>query len=228
MCQVTGDIPRLLVVEEETLIREGTGLYCHSENNDVAGLPNFNLTHEHLNEVLIYDGFITDEILNAYHHVLWYHMRDHHPEVSFFIFNTYFFPILKQDMAKAIEFHEKVLEDLILVPVHIHGNHWTLLVADLKKSEIRYYDSLGGQNAEGTRLFERYLQLRLVKEGLSQREWKIVVPSVPGQEVNDCGIFTLRFGLHELHNLCIDFGQKEMDKFRPRVVFDILQGEISF
>ena len=227
MCRVTGDIPRLLPAEEETLIREETGLYCHSENN-VDGLPNFNLTHEHLNEVLIYDGFITDEVLNAYHYALWHHMREHHPEVSFFIFNTYFFSILEQDTQRALGFYEKVLEDLILLPVHIHGNHWTLLVADLKKNEIRSYDSLGGQNTEGATLFKQYLQLRLTKEGLSQREWKIIFPSVRCQEVNDCGIFTLRFSLHELHNLCIDFGQKEIDKFRPRVVFDILQGEITF
>ena len=34
--------------------------------------------------------------------------------------------------------------DKLILPCHVHGNHWTLLVADFRRREIQYYDSLQG------------------------------------------------------------------------------------
>ena len=35
-------------------------------------------------------------------------------------------------------------KELIIVPVHVHGNHWTLAVINFKEKRLEYYDSLRG------------------------------------------------------------------------------------
>jgi Ulp1 family protease len=35
-------------------------------------------------------------------------------------------------------------KDLLIIPIHCHGNHWTLAVIIIKLKRFEYYDSLRG------------------------------------------------------------------------------------
>jgi len=45
----------------------------------------------------------------------------------------------------------------LFVPCHVNGNHWTLLVADLKSRLIYYYDSFGESDEGRSELLSRYI-----------------------------------------------------------------------
>ena len=40
-----------------------------------------------------------------------------------------------------------VLEmDKVVIPIHVHNNHWCLALINLRDKRFEYYDSLGGNN----------------------------------------------------------------------------------
>ena len=39
--------------------------------------------------------------------------------------------------------------DLVLVPCHVGGSHWTLLAIDIANRHVQYYDSLRGKPCPG-------------------------------------------------------------------------------
>ena len=225
MCKVSGHYVALTDEEKSDLYLPYWKGAFRSSCNDEPGLPNFNLRYEHLHEVLRDNSFISDEIINAYFSLLWFEIYEEHKEKSVFFFNTYFFAILAKDFEKAVLFKGRFSDyDLIFMPVHVHGNHWTLYVIDPAEQEIRYYDSLGGVYAFGDSLILRFLRHWSSSPG----NWTIKRPVTKLQEKNDCGIFVLRYAVHESHDLPIDFGQDEISLFRPRVVYDIfVAGKIT-
>ena len=49
-------------------------------------------------------------------------------------------------------------KDLIIFPIHCHGNHWTLAVINLSKKRFEYYDSLRGSKGAVLDNLRRWLQ----------------------------------------------------------------------
>ena len=36
--------------------------------------------------------------------------------------------------------------DKVVIPIHVHNNHWCLALINLRDKRFEYYDSLGGNN----------------------------------------------------------------------------------
>jgi Ulp1 family protease len=87
--------------------------------------------------------------------------------------------------------------DLLLVPCHVNGNHWTLCAADFRRGVVAYLDSLGGRPALYGEALARYLRDEAAKiddpaaaAAAAVREWRVTFPAGPAQEnCFDCGVF---------------------------------------
>eukprot|EP01083_Nonionella_stella_P264228 896625_1 len=93
--------------------------------------------------------------------------------------------------------------DRILIPIHPHRNHWSLMSLNMKKKTAEYYDSLGWRN--GTAVWT-YLKLFLQEEWIRKHggngidyidKWEFK-EYTPGTEIPkqyngfDCGVFVCK------------------------------------
>lgn len=121
--------------------------------------------------------------------------------------------------------------DMVIFPVHVHGNHWCLGVIDLFKKEVVYYDSLGGRNPDFFTSCRRYITDEHQDKKNSSFDltgWKDVLPkAIPHQNNGcDCGVFTLKFADYISERLPLKFSQKDMPYFRRRILLEIINGAI--
>jgi len=120
--------------------------------------------------------------------------------------------------------------DLVIVPIHCHGNHWTLAVINFSARRFEYYDSLRG----GPDMVLVHLRRWLEDEHLAKKEqpydtaeWTDIVwarGETPQQRNgSDCGVFMSRTADYLSRGAIIDFSQEDMPFLRRRMVFEILQ-----
>ncbi len=117
-------------------------------------------------------------------------------------FTTFFYPKLIRDGYSALRRWTRKTDifsfDLILVPVHL-GLHWTLAVIDFSVREVRYYDSMNGNNSECLRALRGYLadEYRDKKAGqeLDLSDWNFMHNKNLPQQMNgsDCGMFACKY-----------------------------------
>ena len=124
------------------------------------------------------------------------------------------------------------VKDLIIVPIHCGGNHWTLAVINRKMRRFEYYDSLFGR-AGGSKL--RHLRRWLEEESADkkkvpldtsewtdvvfQQEWNVTPVQRNG---SDCGVFMTRTADYLARDGRLDFTEDDMEYFRRRMVLEIL------
>jgi sentrin-specific protease 1 len=122
-------------------------------------------------------------------------------------------------------------KDLIIVPIHCHGNHWTLAVINLRQKRFEYYDSLFGSPGAVLTNLRRWLADESVdkKKGpLDLSDWtELVFTRDDGTPVqrngSDCGVFMSRTADFLARDGKLSFGQGDMNYFRRRMVLEILQ-----
>ncbi|KAI4293846.1 hypothetical protein K525DRAFT_213996 [Schizophyllum commune Loenen D] len=96
---------------------------------------------------------------------------------------------------------------LLLIPLHVHNNHWSLLVMDFVKRHGVMYDSLPPKGEESAAALKRMRDCmqavwKLKKIPVPNRwweEWKWFAdpPGVPRQNnVIDCGVYCISFMVH--------------------------------
>jgi sentrin-specific protease 1 len=94
-------------------------------------------------------NWLNDEIINFYMSLIMDRSKNH--EVKTYALNTFFYPKLCKDGYSSLKRWTRKVDlfsyDLLLVPIHL-GMHWTLACVDFKCKEIRYYDSMNGNNNE--------------------------------------------------------------------------------
>ncbi|XP_036063198.1 sentrin-specific protease 2-like [Onychomys torridus] len=179
--------------------------------------------------------WLNDEVINFYMNLLVErNNKKGYPAVH--VFNTFFYPKLKHGgycsvkrWTRGIKLFEK---EIVLVPIH-QKVHWSLIVIDLRKKSIVYFDSMGqtGQSICET-IFE-YLQ----NESKTQRnieldplQWKrysMTSKEIP-QQLNgsDCGIFTCKYADYISRDQPLTFSQQHMPIFRKRMVWEILHSHL--
>jgi hypothetical protein len=147
---------------------------------------------------------IVDCILHLYRYKYEINMNE------FWIFSTQFFARLvpkegEYVYANVSRWTRRVHPDIfsrkmVFFPLHIHGAHWTLAVADMRKRTLTYYDSMGRDGLEYLQMVLRYLEdehMDKNKELLPKKEeWKYIqtlgrVPQQPNDV--DCGVFMCTF-----------------------------------
>ncbi|XP_036063197.1 sentrin-specific protease 2-like [Onychomys torridus] len=179
--------------------------------------------------------WLNDEVINFYMNLL-VERNNKKGYPALHVFNTFFYPKLKHGgycsvkrWTRGIKLFEK---EIVIVPIH-QKVHWSLIVIDLRKQSIVYFDSMGqtGQSICET-IFE-YLQ----NESKTQRnieldplEWKrysMTSKEIP-QQLNgsDCGIFTCKYADYISRDQPLTFSQQHMPIFRKRMVWEILHSHL--
>ena len=94
-------------------------------------------------------NWLNDEVINYYISMLV--ERSKNTDTRTYAFTTFFYPKLAKDGYSTLRRWTRKVDlfafDLVLVPIHL-GHHWTLAIIDFKCKEIRYYDSMNGNNME--------------------------------------------------------------------------------
>jgi sentrin-specific protease 1 len=122
--------------------------------------------------------------------------------------------------------------DKIIIPTHVHGNHWCLSVINIRDKQFEYYDSLGGSGRAYLKLLRNYIvdeAKNYSSIDLDLTDWRdIEMDDIP-QQLNgcDCGVFTLKFADYVSEDQPLTFKQEHMPYFRRRIALDIYRGELQ-
>ncbi|KAL1697703.1 hypothetical protein EV121DRAFT_274919, partial [Schizophyllum commune] len=96
---------------------------------------------------------------------------------------------------------------LLLIPLHVHGNHWCLFVMDFVNRHGAVYDSLPPNVEENTALFKRMRkcmqavwklkEIPVDNDWWEEWQWFCDPPAVPRQSnIIDCGVYCISFMVH--------------------------------
>ena len=125
-------------------------------------------------------------------------------------------------------------KDLIIVPIHRHGNHWTLAVINMKQKRFEYYDSLRGPPDSVLTNLRRWLEdesLDKKKEPFDTSSWTEVVwkkgqsPDQVGSV--DCGIFMIRTADWLARDAVLSFTMADVVNLRRLTVLEIKKAMLA-
>ncbi|AXI23881.1 C-terminal catalytic domain [Cardinium endosymbiont of Sogatella furcifera] len=181
--------------------------------------------------------WLNDHIINAYMGMIHKRSEDQENVVlpKVYAFNTYFFTKLSQKdqsyqtMKNWIKKIDLFSYDIVLVPIHL-GNHWCLVVIDLRKKTIRYYDSLGNANDGGLKKLLQFFTDAVANKQATKKDtkaWRCSYLKEPAQSNgSDCGVFICQFADYVSRDLPINFTEHDMPYFRKRMAIEILNGKL--
>jgi len=118
--------------------------------------------------------------------------------------------------------------DKILMPIHVHGNHWTMLVIFVQEKKIGYFDSMGQSGDNEIATVKKWLQdIAVVQRvAFSAYEWNVVENHGPRQTNGvDCGVFACICAYFISEDLPLEYNQDEMAHYRLKMATDILRGD---
>ncbi|XP_014460095.1 sentrin-specific protease 2 isoform X2 [Alligator mississippiensis] len=179
--------------------------------------------------------WLNDEVINFYMNLL-VERNNKQGLPVLHAFSTFFYPKLTSGGYQAVRRWTKGVDifskDLILVPIHLQV-HWGLVVIDVRRKNIKYFDSMG-QN--GYKICETLRQY-LLEESKTKRnvdicssEWTLY--SMKSHEIpqqlngSDCGMFTCKYADYISRDKPITFTQHQMPHFRRQMVWEILHQQL--
>ncbi|CAF0716238.1 unnamed protein product [Brachionus calyciflorus] len=180
-------------------------------------------------------NWLNDEIINFYMSLLCERSQNDQSLLKVHAFTTFFYPKLIKDGYSTLRRWTRKIDifshDLILIPVHL-GLHWTLSCIDFSCKEVRYYDSMNGNNNDCLKALKNY-----IKEEYSDKKggqfdftnWNFFhVKDVP-QQMNgsDCGMFTCKYAeFLSRGKTLFNFNQSHMPYFRKRMIWEIVNKKL--
>jgi sentrin-specific protease 1 len=133
---------------QEVLINKALSAYPQDEV--LVNAFDINITRRDL-QTLKGLNWLNDEVINFYMSLLCERSNSENSNLKTYAFTTFFYPKLIKDGYTSLRRWTRKVDifahDLILVPIHL-GMHWTLACVDFTCKEIRYYDSMNGNNNE--------------------------------------------------------------------------------
>ena len=191
---------------------------------------------------------LNDEIINHFYSLL---QTDSNKNVllnqKIIFLNSYFIPALIDkekdgycfDKVKNWRFRRHVgdlfLQDKVIIPCHVNGNHWTCPIICIKTKKIHYLDPLVVKASDDIpRLLIQYLEDEWNAFGrrrvFNRLEWKVVKPGygeIPRQTNNyDCGVYVCMYAYYVSRNLRINFLSRDIDIVRQRLAYSIMKQKI--
>uniref|UniRef100_A0A915DMI0 Ubiquitin-like protease family profile domain-containing protein n=1 Tax=Ditylenchus dipsaci TaxID=166011 RepID=A0A915DMI0_9BILA len=143
-----------------------------------------------------------------------------------FAFDTHFYTELEQkgmvDLKKWTKKLDVFAYDILIVPIHQTG-HWALVIVDLRRKTISYYDSLLGDGANTLRIIRKFLEQTEKPENtnrFNKKVWLCDSPKdIPKQKNGyDCGLFLCCFADRVSKEEKLDFNQEQMPKIRKQLL----------
>jgi sentrin-specific protease 1 len=141
-------------------------------------------------------------------------------------FNTFFYKKLSPDESRYVykdvaRWTKRAKVDLmqldkIIIPVHVHGNHWCLAIINMNARRFEYYDSLGGSNPTCLQHLRQFVtdELKVYHPNQIDRidiaSWtNVTYKDIPRQNNgSDCGVFTIKFADYASENRPFEFTHK--------------------
>ncbi|XP_026711352.1 sentrin-specific protease 2 [Athene cunicularia] len=179
--------------------------------------------------------WLNDEIINFYMCLLVErNKKEGYPAVH--AFSTFFYPKLISGGYNAVRRWTRDVDlfkkDLIFVPIHLR-HHWTLVVIDIRKKTIKYFDSIGHKKDEICETLFYYLQEESQQKRnlqLTFSEWTLhsmEEHEIPQQENgSDCGVFLCKYADYISRDKPITFTQDDMPYFRKKMVWEIIHQQL--
>ena len=209
-----------------------SSLYVHAKNKILTLKPSTLITRignneviaKHLEPLMEVDGWLNNDIINAYIELLLHSYESKHT----YILNSFFFTKLRLQGLQAMKRWIDKMPDFttlkrVLIPIHVGENHWTLAEVDLVTKEAKYYNSLpGGLPQDEQQLFLSFLQVKLPSVKFTFVQTSTL--TVPQQDNNfDCGVFMLSFITHRMKNEPIQsFDQSQAQRARQKLLLSLL------
>jgi len=188
-------------------------------------------------ETLFSNKCLQDQVINRYSNMIEKRSLENKnlPQVA--VMNTYFFNKLVKVGFKAVQRWTRKVnifeKDMLFVPIHNElQEHWTLVVADLNKHTISFFDSLGEENNLALEEIKKYLaeeHMDKLKVKLEVSDWtlKNLKTESPQQYKSlDCGVFVCQTIEFLSRNQPLDFSQDDMDMLRQRMLLEIVFSHI--
>lgn len=179
-------------------------------------------------------NWLTDNVINFYMELLVEQSQSNEmPKV--FAMNTNFLQKLETNGYEGVRRWTKKNDifdhDIMLVPVHVSGNHWCMAMIHFENKTIQYYDSLGHENTPCLKVLSDYLAAEMFdkkKRNADAAEWTLEnVKNLPKQQnMHDCGVFACMYAKCITRNKPLSFGQKDMENFRNMMIGEICRGNI--
>ncbi|XP_042316483.1 sentrin-specific protease 2 isoform X2 [Sceloporus undulatus] len=122
--------------------------------------------------------------------------------------------------------------DMILVPIHIRV-HWALVVIDMRRETIKYFDSMGQNGHKICMKLLQYLQDESKAKrnvDINASSWALysMKPHEIPQQLNgsDCGMFACKYADFISRDKPIVFTQCHMPYYRKRMIWEILHQQL--
>ncbi|CAO2587909.1 Sentrin-specific protease 2 [Lemmus lemmus] len=179
--------------------------------------------------------WLNDEVINFYMNLL-VQRNDSEGYPALHAFSTFFYPQLKHGGYSAVKRWTRRMnlfeKEIILVPIH-QKVHWSLIVIDLRKCSIMYYDSMGHTGQSICETIFQYLQnesktrRNIELDPLEWKQYSMTSAEIP-QQLNgsDCGVFTCKYADYISRDQPVTFSQQHMPPFRKRMVWEILHRQL--
>ena len=118
--------------------------------------------------------------------------------------------------------------EYVFVPVHVGGNHWTMLIISPARKTVEYFDSFGHDGSVYTNAIMKYLGEELKEAGFDQDEWRVWSKAGSAVQMNgvDCGVFSVTTAKAVTlgYTPKIAFAQKDMMTQRMRMAAELMNG----
>ncbi|XP_064373217.1 sentrin-specific protease 2 isoform X1 [Dromaius novaehollandiae] len=219
----------------ETMEREVTAAFNEGEPDEIMSSAfKLKVTREDIH-TLRNLHWLNDEIINFYMNLLVErNKKEGYP--ALYAFSTFFYPKLISGGYKAVRRWTRGVDlfkqDLILVPIHLRV-HWALVVIDVRRKSIKYFDSVGQKGDKICETLFQYLQEESKEKRnleLSFSEW--ILHSMESHEIpqqlngSDCGVFMCKYADYVSRDKPITFTQNNMPYFRRKMVWEIIHQQL--
>jgi len=184
-------------------------------------------------------GWLNDEVMNAYLHLIASGTRE------VLVMNTFFVEILRQKGpgggfqmekihrilrrkgVKCIQVESLFERQKVIIPVNIENRHWVCYSIDHSSETIQYYDSLNWKESPAGPLLSRYVAAELEQLGaVGRRHYeRIRVQSAVQEVAGDCGVFALMNVRNASLREQVDVDQELMVRLRRMVTLELRQGK---
>lgn len=123
-------------------------------------------------------------------------------------------------------------KDIVIVPIHCHGNHWSLALINFVQRRVQYIDSLhygDGGVLENLRRYVEDEHMHKKQASYDTSGWELLSHrgDIPKQHNGvDCGVFMCTNANLIARGAALTYTQAELPYLRRRMVFELLQNEL--
>ena len=127
----------------------------------------------------------------------------------------------------------------IIVPFHIDGNHWCLVICDIANNTLLYFDSIykydsGSGSRELIRRIVKWLSSLNVsmnyQNAFQIQDMSSTITSFPsqGSNVTECGVFVMMFADFFMNDLILDFTLRDTITFRKKIFLSLVNQKLNY